>query len=756
MKRFSQVSSVAAIAAVASSVFAADRTWLDQYDDWSTANRWSPAGVPGVGDRAIVGALPGPHDALVRLDQNAIVSALDIFGQGGVNTEGWWMDVNGPARIDGSGSDGFDEFFARLRVTNGAGPIDFRANSLQIGSEGMLLMSESPVVQIDGGVTIAADGDLYGSGRFNASGAFVNNGDIHPFLGDMTIDIGNFNIDLDGAGEGELIINDAGTDFELVAGALTDPFDGEVFVGGTSALTMSLNSPWTLGPAGYLSAAWPQSEGHFSTVLGAALTIAGDVNVWGRDNTLRFQVPVTIEGTATIETGEFGADPSNTIQFNNDTTINGGFFDVADTARFEFNDTTIINDGTFVLGEGSELAFDGPTIVVSGDFATFSEDAADGAILFNGPTTWSGTIFALGVSRQMGDATVSTATTINATVFDMDGGGADWTINNSLTVNAQAIDELALPNAFNTAMTVGGNLFARFTPNLGPNTTWHMNGQLTIGGDPALFTTRIAGSPMQVGGTMSMTGARAHIAANMTLASGSTTTIPAAAILRVGAMTEVQSGAAISGSGTLRNAAAGTLNLDDGASLGSVGVYNEGTLMVDAPPGIASVARYESVASSVFQVNIAGYAAGSEYDRLVVTQGPATLAGALAVDHFDGDAEEFVPVVGDEFTIIAAVGGINGAFTANPTSCAAGRTFSWTVVYGANDVRLRLDAIDECCPPDVSGDGNIDLTDLAILLSNFGLGSNATQPMGDLDFDGDVDLTDLAILLSLFGTACGG
>ena len=51
-------------------------------------------------------------------------------------------------------------------------------------------------------------------------------------------------------------------------------------------------------------------------------------------------------------------------------------------------------------------------------------------------------------------------------------------------------------------------------------------------------------------------------------------------------------------------------------------------------------------------------------------------------------------------------------------------------------------------------DRRIDLVDLAILLTNFGLATGATQPMGDIDFDGDVDLTDLATLLTQFGTSC--
>lgn len=58
------------------------------------------------------------------------------------------------------------------------------------------------------------------------------------------------------------------------------------------------------------------------------------------------------------------------------------------------------------------------------------------------------------------------------------------------------------------------------------------------------------------------------------------------------------------------------------------------------------------------------------------------------------------------------------------------------------------------CPADLDGDGSIGLTDLAILLTNFGLPSGATPGQGDTDRDGDVDLVDLATLLTVFGSAC--
>lgn len=58
------------------------------------------------------------------------------------------------------------------------------------------------------------------------------------------------------------------------------------------------------------------------------------------------------------------------------------------------------------------------------------------------------------------------------------------------------------------------------------------------------------------------------------------------------------------------------------------------------------------------------------------------------------------------------------------------------------------------CPADLDGDGSIGLTDLAILLTNFGLPGGATPQQGDTDRDGDVDLVDLATLLTVFGSDC--
>ena len=56
-------------------------------------------------------------------------------------------------------------------------------------------------------------------------------------------------------------------------------------------------------------------------------------------------------------------------------------------------------------------------------------------------------------------------------------------------------------------------------------------------------------------------------------------------------------------------------------------------------------------------------------------------------------------------------------------------------------------------PGDLDHDGDVDLSDLAALLGNYGMTSGASYDEGDLDHDGDVDLSDLAELLSHYGYA---
>jgi hypothetical protein len=56
------------------------------------------------------------------------------------------------------------------------------------------------------------------------------------------------------------------------------------------------------------------------------------------------------------------------------------------------------------------------------------------------------------------------------------------------------------------------------------------------------------------------------------------------------------------------------------------------------------------------------------------------------------------------------------------------------------------------CLGDVDSDGDVDITDLGLVLANFGQAGESLP--GDLDGDGDVDITDLGVLLAEFGQFC--
>ena len=83
-------------------------------------------------------------------------------------------------------------------------------------------------------------------------------------------------------------------------------------------------------------------------------------------------------------------------------------------------------------------------------------------------------------------------------------------------------------------------------------------------------------------------------------------------------------------------------------------------------------------------------------------------------------------------------------------------SMNWILAAGyeaTNDLD-QIDTITWNGVGDLDNDGDVDLADLAALLSGYGTTSGATFYDGDLDNDGDVDLADLATLLGVYGTGC--
>jgi hypothetical protein len=202
----------------------------------------------------------------------------------------------------------------------------------------------------------------------------------------------------------------------------------------------------------------------------------------------------------------------------------------------------------------------------------------------------------------------------------------------------------------------------------------------------------------------------------------------------------------------------GTLSIVGGGSYGQTGGLLSGDGAVNGAVSMqgGSTSPSNGDGSPIGSLAVTGnYAQGSDggltidlglagNDLLAVT-GNAQLGGALQVRLVD----PFVPVVGQEFTILTAnsIGGVFGCVEF--PNAAAGY---FRLVYEPNSVKLVVDIT----PPqeaDLDFDGVVGPSDLSVLLGSWGSEpcDNAICCPADLNGDGIVDAVDLSILLGDWG-----
>lgn len=658
---------------------AIDRSWNADSGFWSTASDWSPNGVPQLGDVVRLGDLPAIENVDVVLDQNDAVAQLHITDGMTFNNQDHTFSVLGITSISGLNvvNDGMSTTFnhSRIFIRPTPAPVQFSTNSLVVTDEGRVRL-DGGVVEVRGSLSTDSDSSIFGHGQINFIGPGVvlaNSGVIDPSDPMAFHVLGGGEIDLDGTGTGQIQLNRRGDRLTINGGTLSDSFGGEIVIDDDASLHMNLDSPWEADPNSRLQLGRPENGIHPdpSIISGTEVTLSGDVEVTA--------------GTH----GRFDAD-----------VIYGQFADVAVAGggELEMNGAALLVGGTFTLDEDANANFDGPATVEGGAFNTFSKLSTDGRVRFNNDTTYNGELVINGIAQQFGDATVSGQTSIQAGVFDMDGGGnTAWKINHFLTIDAESIDS-TISNTFDGTIDFTG-LFGRLTVNLtGAFDEWTMNGELRLDNNLPGAATRLSGSPVRMTGELSADGG-VRITSDLTFAGGSETSFASAASeIRLTSNTQVEAGAVFLDSGTLHNQTTGNLTLEAGATLNNVGLVNAGLLEVGDSPGTASVDRFENTADGTWLVEIGGYLAGNEHDLLLVTGGDALLDGSINVDLIDIGSGVFLPEVGDEFRVLTAGSGVMGTFLADPVSLAAGQEFQWEVLYNPLDVTLRLAEINSIVP----------------------------------------------------------
>lgn len=138
-----------------------------------------------------------------------------------------------------------------------------------------------------------------------------------------------------------------------------------------------------------------------------------------------------------------------------------------------------------------------------------------------------------------------------------------------------------------------------------------------------------------------------------------------------------------------------------------------------------------------------------------------TFTGTLNDDGtaITGTSPGFVNEAGQDFHLTSGSAGRDAGTVLNPLVLPANVLVSEYVKHQsgrprATDATLDLGAFEFAnCTADIDHDGDVDLSDLGVVLAAFGCTSGCGA--ADVDGDGDVDLSDLGVVLAVFGGACG-
>ena len=174
----------------------------------------------------------------------------------------------------------------------------------------------------------------------------------------------------------------------------------------------------------------------------------------------------------------------------------------------------------------------------------------------------------------------------------------------------------------------------------------------------------------------------------------------------------------------------------DGAISGAVTVGDTALVAPGLSTGTLNVGAITFAPTAMLDIELDGVDPG-QFDRIEVA-GTAALDGHLAVSYIDG----YFPNVNDEFEIISAAS-VTGFFAT--TDLPDG----FEIDYFADRVVLRAANVTPPCPADLNSSGEVDGTDLGLLLGAWG----TNNPAADLNDSGNVDGTDLGLLLGAWG-AC--
>ena len=371
------------------------------------------------------------------------------------------------------------------------------------------------------------------------------------------------------------------------------------------------------------------------------------------------------------------------------------------------NQGTLTVNQALTVGRASATQTNSGTIAVSGGDLTITQSGTTPSVTSTGTITVSAgqtlTVSGGGTFTHQTGATLSGAGTVAVS------GATSATFNGSVTLSGLTLTNVPAA-AVTGSFTVGAHTVVNSTVNYGAtplttagstftltNATVNGTGGLTNAGGQTLFMTSttinmpVANQGLLIAeGTSAITGALTTTAGAILRVEGNgfccnTQLTVASGFTNNGAIELTSLNGAISATlavtaGTLLNPAGSTITAlagTGGARTLAAQVDNQGTL--DLFPSAAGTLTINGslTSSGIINMELGGTTAGSTYDVLNVTSGPATISGGtLNVTLING----FTPSNGQNFTILTSSAPRSGTFAT------ANRPANTSMQYNPNSV----------------------------------------------------------------------
>ena len=386
------------------------------------------------------------------------------------------------------------------------------------------------------------------------------------------------------------------------------------------------------------------------TVANSTLTNAG--------NTIQGSGQIGSNGLALVNQGTIEAELAGlTLVLNPTTLTNQGLLEAAAGGLLQISNSSVSNAGGTIEVDGLASAVQFPSgVTIQGGTLTTANNGVLGSVSGN-TVTLDGTANAVGIGAggtyTVGNnSTTKIQGTINnlGTVFLNSTGnptfltvpvGESATLTGggtvTMTASANTINGPALDNSGNTIQDLSALNIVAFT----------QDGGLTV----------IAASATGTATTFDVNGGIAQVDGTLNVSNGVT----------------AASAGILSGTGTI----SGNVTMNGTTQGGDLS--NPGTLAISG----SGAGNFAMGASGILSVPIGGTTAGSQFSQLNAT-GTANLSGTLNADLIN----EFVPVAGNQFTILTA-GAVAGQFTTTNFPALAGPV-SWKITYNPTSVVLSV------------------------------------------------------------------